>query len=79
MPQIEVTLDIMRTSRIDSTKSAYKALKGRTFGWNRTTLAPVGQRALTFLDPYIRLSWEPHAIDVFTLGFDPDHYRLLRF
>ena len=69
----------MRTLIIDSTKSAYKALKGRKFDWNRTPLAPVGQRALAFLDPSNRLTWAPHAIDAFTLGFAPDHYRLLRF
>ena len=46
---------------------------------NRTPLAPVGQQALAFLDPVNRLTWAPHAIDAFTLGFAPDHYRLLRF
>ena len=58
---------------------AYEALNGQRFDWNQTPLAPVGQRALTFLDPTNHLTWAPHAIDAYTLGFDPDHYRLLRF
>ena len=78
VPQIEATLNIMRTSRIDSTKSAYEALNGRKSNWNRTSLTPVSQRALAFLDPANRLTWAPHAIDAFTLGFTPDHYRSLR-
>ena len=71
--QNEATLNIMRTSRIDSTTSAYEALDGWKFDWNRTPLAPVGQRALVFLDPVDQLTWAPHAIDAFTLGFTPDH------
>jgi hypothetical protein len=54
-------------------------LNGKKFNWNQTPLAPVGQRALAFLDPANRLSWAPHAIDAFTIGYAPDHYRLLRF
>ena len=69
----------MQTSRIDSSKSAYEALNGQKIDWNRTPLAPVSQRALAFLDPANCLTLAPHAIDAFTLGFAPDHYRLLRF
>jgi len=51
VPQIEATLNIMRTSQIDKTKSAYEALNGKRFDWNKTPLTPVGQRALPFLNP----------------------------
>ena len=79
MPQIEATLNILQTPRIDSSKSAYEALNGRKFDWNRTPLAPVGQRALAFMDPADQITWAPHAIDAWTLGFAPLYYRLLQF
>ena len=31
------------------------------------------------MDPSNHLTWVPHAIDAFTLGFTPDHYQLLHF
>ena len=79
VPQLEATLNIMQTSRIDTSKSAYKALNGRKFNWNRTPLAPVSQKALAFLDQANCLTWAPHVINTFTMGFAPDYYQLLRF
>ena len=49
MPHIETTLNRMCISEINTTKLAYKVLNGRTFGWNRTLLASVGQQVLAFL------------------------------
>ena len=57
MSQIEATLNIMRTSRIFSTNSAYEALNGQIFDWNKPPLAPLGQRALSLLNLYNHLSW----------------------
>ena len=51
IPQIEITLNILRTSRVDPKKSVYEALNGRTFSWNIMPLTPVGLRALSFLPP----------------------------
>ena len=77
MPQIKATLNIMQTPRINSNKLAYEALNGQRFNCNQTLLAPVGQRALTFPNPANHLTQAPHVIDAYTLGFAPDHYRLL--
>ena len=79
MPQLQATLNIMQTSQINSNKLTYEALNRRRFDWNQTPLAPVGQRALTLLDPANRLTCTPHANDAYTLGFAPDNYRLLHF
>jgi hypothetical protein len=51
MPQIERMLNIIRTSRIDSTISAYKGLNRQNIDWNRMILAPAGQQALVCIDP----------------------------
>ena len=50
LPQAELTLNLLRTSRIDSTKSAYKILNGK-YDTNRTPLAPPGTRALLYEVP----------------------------
>ena len=78
VPQIEATLNIIQTSRIKTTKSAYKALSGRKFDWNRAPLAPVGHQLLTCLDLAHFLTLAPHTINTFTLGFTRNHHRLLR-
>ena len=43
MPQVETTLNLMRRSRIDPTKSAYEVLNG-PYDWNRFSLAPPDAR-----------------------------------
>ena len=50
VPQVEATLNVMWTSRINTSKSAYEELNRQKFVWNRTLLAPVGQQALVLLD-----------------------------
>ena len=34
IPQIETTFNLLQTSRVDSSKSAYEALNGKKFDWN---------------------------------------------
>ena len=78
LPQFQDTLNLLRTSRRDSSKSAYEELKGR-YDFNRTPMAVLGAKALTYLDPEIRASWESHAVDAFYCGMCRQHYRLLEF
>lgn len=79
LSQLEATLNILQISRTYKGKSAYRALNGSKFNWNRTPLTILGANALTFLDPTTRRIWEPHAVNVFVVGFTPLHYRLLEF
>ncbi len=44
-PQIQDTLNLLRASRIDPTKSAYEILNG-PYNWNRYPLAPLGCKAI---------------------------------
>ena len=57
LPQIEITLNILRTSREDGTKSSYEAFHGKPFDWNKTPLAPVGTKGLAFRAPSDRAAW----------------------
>ena len=49
------------------------------FAFNKTPMAPLGTKALAYIDPDARGSWQAHAQDVFYVGREPLHYRLLRF
>ena len=75
--QIEITLNIMRTSRQNNTMSAYEDYHHHKFDWNKTPLAPLGTKALTFKDPDDRAAWQPHGVDTWYTGPATEHYRLM--
>ena len=74
LEQAELTLNLLRTSRHDPSKSAYASLN-TAFDWNRTPLAPPGTKALVYEAPVSRTSWAPHAVDGWYIGPAMDHYR----
>jgi hypothetical protein len=73
-PQVEDTLNMLRASRVDPSKSAYETLKG-PYDWNRYSLAPLGCKAVVYKDGNTRGSWASHGINAFYLGPAKDHYR----
>jgi hypothetical protein len=73
-PQVEATLNLLRASRIDPTKSAYEILNG-PYDWNRYPLAPLGCKAVVYEDGDTRGSWASRGVDAFYLGPSKDHYR----
>ena len=72
------TLNMLRVSRVNPKLSAYAVLEGQ-FNFNKTPLAPVGTKALVFLDPTKRHTWQSHAIDAWYVGPAKNHYRNYRF
>ena len=72
------TLNMLRVSRINPKLSSYAILEGQ-FDFNKTPLAPVGTKALVFLDPTKRHTWQSHAIDAWYVGPAKKHYRNYRF
>merc|ERR1711884_396457 len=56
--QAEMTLNMLRTSRKDPTKSAYEELEGK-FDYNKTPLAPPGTKALIYEAAARRAAWAP--------------------
>ena len=68
------TLNMLRTSRVNPKLSAYAILDGQ-FDYDRTPLAPVGTKALVFLDPKKRTTWQSHAVDAWYVGPAKKHYR----
>ena len=76
--QMQDTLNLLRTTRQDPTKSAYKFLQGK-FDYNKTPMAILGTRAVAFTDPDKRGAWEAHGVDAYVVGRCPLHYRLIKF
>ncbi len=72
--QAEMTLNMLRTSRVDPTKSAYEVLEGK-FDYNKTPLAPPGTKALIYEAAAQHAAWAPHAVDGWYLGPAMKHYR----
>ncbi len=73
-PQVKDTLNMLRTSRIDPTKSAYKILNS-PYDWNCYPLAPLGCKVVVYKDGSTRSSWASCGVDAFYLGPAKDHYK----
>ncbi len=73
-PQVKDTLNMLHTSRIDPTKSAYKILNG-PYDWNRYPLAPLGCKVVVHKDGDTRGSWVSCIVDASYLGLAKDYCR----
>jgi hypothetical protein len=73
-PQVQNTLNMLRASRIDPTKSAYEILYG-PYDWNRYPLAPLGCKAVVYEDGDTHGLWASRGVDAFYLSPAMDHYR----
>jgi hypothetical protein len=62
LPQAELTLNLLRGSRINPKLSAYEQLFGR-YDFNRTPIAPPGIKVLAHVKSKVRKTWVPHALD----------------
>ena len=78
LAQSQDTLNMMRTSRQNSSISAYEEMEGK-FDFNRTPMAPFGTKGLAYLDPDERLTFQTHGVDVYYVARSPFHYRLMKF
>ena len=76
--QIEDTLNMLRTWRTNSKKSAYQELEGK-FDQNKTPLAQWGTKGMVLIHPSNRNTFDSHCNDGFIIGRTPHHYRLLEF
>ena len=74
LPQATMTLNMLRTSRINPKLSAYAQLHGQ-FNFNVTPLAPPGTRVVGHEKPDNRATWSPHGTDGWYIGPAMHHYR----
>jgi hypothetical protein len=78
MPQANITLNLLRSSRRQPKLSAYACLNG-AFDFNRSPLAPPGTRVLVHVTPDKRHNMAPHGVDGWYVGPSPEHYRCHKF
>jgi hypothetical protein len=74
LPQAVITLNMLRTSRINPKLSAAKHIFGQ-YDFNRTPTAPPGTRIIAHETPSKRQHWAPHGQDGWYIGPDLEHYR----
>lgn len=74
IPQAIIILNLLRSSKINPSLSAYYQLLG-SFDFNRTPLAPPGTRVLIHNKPDERNSWSTHGEEGWYIGPAIEHYR----
>eukprot|EP00804_Cyclotella_cryptica_P025566 CCRYP_002810-RA/>CCRYP_002810-RA protein AED:0.33 eAED:0.33 QI:0/-1/0/1/-1/1/1/0/369 len=77
--QALITLNLLRTSQIDPSKSAYYQLHGHRYDWNAYSLAPPGTKAIIYESPTTRTSLGNRGLDAWYCGPAFDHYRNVKF
>ena len=73
LPQCDITLNMLRASRVHSQISANDAVNG-TFNFNATPLAPVGCKVVVHEKPAKRKTWDPAGTHGFYIGPAMQHY-----
>jgi hypothetical protein len=74
VPQIVLTLDLLRQLHVAPNVSAYTYHYGN-FDYNLMPLAPMGCAVQFHIKPNRRKSWGEHSSDGWYLTTSPDHYR----
>ena len=74
--QSVLTLNLLRTSRINPNLSAWAYVNG-VHNFNKIPLAPPGTKIIMHSKPDQRASWEYHGLEGFYVAPAPEHYRCL--
>ena len=74
IPQMELTLNMLRRSNITPNVSASEHLYG-PHNYNRQPLAPLGCEVQVYEPPLQRKSWAPRTVKGWYVGTSKEHYR----
>jgi hypothetical protein len=74
LPQAVMTLNMLRTSRINPKLSSPTHIFGQ-YDFNRAPMAPPGTRIIAHETPNKRRIWEPNVQDGWYIGPALEHYR----
>ena len=77
LDQCELTLNLLRASRLNPKLSAWAYLFGE-FDYMKTPLAPPGTKCLVHSKTNQRGSWSPNGEEGWTIGYSPEHYRCIK-
>ena len=75
--QANITLNLMRPSRINPQLSAYAQVFGQ-YNYQKTPMPPPGMKVLAHVLPQDRRSFDTHAIKAFFVGPAMEHYRCFK-
>ena len=75
LPQMELTLNLLRQSNVRPNISAQAYVQGVIHDYNRMPLAPLGCSTQCFVGPENRASFGEHSIDSWYIGTSDEHYR----
>lgn len=76
LPQINITINLLRPYSPQPSMSAYEGIHGSKFDFAAHPMAPCGTRVLIHESPATRASWSPHGTPGFYLGPAlSGHYR----
>ncbi|KAL7475216.1 LOW QUALITY PROTEIN: hypothetical protein ACHAW6_001141 [Cyclotella cf. meneghiniana] len=78
LPQAQDSLNMLRTSKIDPSKSAYEVLEG-PHDFDRHPWAPPGCRAVIHKPTDNRTSWGPRGTNACYIGHSMNHYHSYKF
>jgi hypothetical protein len=78
LPQIEITLNLLRPATHDNRISAYHHIHHHSYDFNAHPIAPVGTQVLVHDAANNRSSWAPHGTPGFYTGPALNHYRSYR-
>ena len=73
LPQIQITLNLLRNSRVNPALSSYAYLFGN-YDFNKALLAPVGTKVISHLKSDKRASWEYHGEEGWYISISIEHY-----
>jgi hypothetical protein len=74
LPQAEITLNLLRTSRLHPQLSAVDHFHGLV-DYNKTAFSPPGCKIIAHKKPGKRRTWAPHRQHCYSLGPAMNHYR----
>lgn len=74
LEQAIITLNLLRTSRINPKHSAYSQLNG-PFLFTYTPIAPLGSKVMAHVKVQNRKTWDPRAEEGYYIGPAMNHYR----
>ena len=76
-PQCNITLNLLRNSRVNPHLSAYAYAYGH-FNFAKTPLCPPGTKTIIHSKPNNRASWQFHGKEGWTIGPSLEHYRCIK-
>jgi hypothetical protein len=77
LPQVEMTLNMLRSSNTTPNVSSYAHLYGQ-HDYNAHPLTPIGVKVEMHVMPDVRRTYNPHSISGYCIGTSLKHYRCYR-